>query len=174
MNNKAINSLAQLAMEDFKKKYPNVPGHAVPVPKYSPKTANGLSKMIVDYIGFIGGIAERRSNTGRRIDNTKIVSDIMGRKRTIGSLKWIPGTGRNGTSDLSGVFKSTPLAIEIKIGKDKQSLAQKKYQKDFENAGGWYYIARSFDDFYKDFNKKFNGINETDLFTSKTDMKWEN
>lgn len=155
MKSQAIQRLTELALDEFKRKYPNVPDYATTVPKYSDKTANGLSRMITDYIIFIGGICERRSNTGRRIDSTKIVSDVLGRKRIIGSVKWIPGTGRNGTSDLSGVYKAIPLAIEVKIGKDKQSPAQKKYQEDFENAGGWYCIARNFETFYKEFNASF-------------------
>ncbi len=150
-----IQILKDLALKEMVKKHPTFPANYQPVPKYTDKTANGLSKMIVDYIGFIGGIAERRSNTGRRIDNTKIVTDVLGRKRTIGSFNWIPGTGRNGTADISGVFNGIPLSIEVKIGRDKQSREQLEYQKDFECAGGWYYIARNFEGFFNDFNEKF-------------------
>jgi hypothetical protein len=35
----------------------------------------------------------------------------------------------------------------VKYGKDRQSDAQKVYQKMIEDAGGVYYISRTFDDF---------------------------
>ena len=41
------------------------------------------------------------------------------------------------------------VKIEVKIGKDKQSDAQKAYQADVEKAMGIYYIAKDFDTFYE-------------------------
>jgi hypothetical protein len=41
------------------------------------------------------------------------------------------------------------VAIEVKIGKDRQSEAQKNYQAMIEKAGGIYWIVKSFDDFYE-------------------------
>nr|MDQ3022693.1 hypothetical protein [Bacteroidota bacterium] len=71
-----------------------------------------------------------------------------GSTRTIGSTKWIKGTGTNGTADISATIKGRSVKVEVKIGTDKQSSFQKKYQLDIENAGGYYFIARNFQDFY--------------------------
>jgi hypothetical protein len=45
------------------------------------------------------------------------------------------------------------VKIEVKIGKDRQSDAQKRYQENIEKAGGTYYIAKNFDDFVDFFNE---------------------
>lgn len=125
----------------------------VPVTKFSDKTANGLEKCIVAYINLNGGIAERRANTGRYIDDSKVITDVSGFSRRLGTGKYIPGTGRNGTADCSGIYKGKPIAIEVKIGKDRQSEAQKKYQQDFEKVGGIYIIAKTFTQFVEELNK---------------------
>ncbi len=125
----------------------------VPKTKFSDTTANGLEKCICAYIKLNGGMAERRKNTGRYIDDSKIVTDITGAQRVIGKGKYIPGTGRNGTPDCSGIWKGKPVAIEVKIGKDRMSQAQIEYKEDFEKAGGIYIIAKTFTQFVEELNK---------------------
>jgi hypothetical protein len=115
--------------------------------KFSDKTANGLTKAIVAFLKLNGCQAERISNMGRYIDDSKIVTDVIGFQRKIGSGKYIKGTGTNGTADISATIKGKSVKIEVKIGKDRQSDAQKKYQADIERAGGLYWIAKDFDGF---------------------------
>lgn len=50
-----------------------------------------------------GHQAERVSNTGRYIDKSKRVTDVLGRSRIIGTGKFIYGTGTNGTADIHAV-----------------------------------------------------------------------
>jgi F0F1-type ATP synthase alpha subunit len=119
--------------------------------KYNDTTANGLTKCVTDYINFSGGQAERISNTGRYIDDSKIVTDILGNQKKIGSGKYIKGTGTNGTADISATFKGKSIKIEIKM-KDKQSEVQKEYQQAIERAGGIYFICHNFDEFLEKFN----------------------
>ena len=138
-----------MAFSQLKEKHPTVPIHGLPKPKYSDKTANGLTKAIVDFIRLNGYQAERISNTGRVIDNRKTVTDIIGRKRTIGTAKYIPGTGTNGTADISATINGRSVKIEVKIGRDVQSNAQRIYQERVERAGGIYFIARDFESFFK-------------------------
>lgn len=114
---------------------------------YTDKTANGLTKCIVHWINLNGYQAERISTTGRYIDNSKVVTDILGNKKKIGTGKYIKGSGTNGSADISATIKGRSIKIEVKIGKDKQSDAQKKYQEMIEKAGGVYFIATDFDDF---------------------------
>jgi hypothetical protein len=115
--------------------------------KFSDKTANGLTKAIITFLKLHGCQAERISNTGRYIDDTRIVTDVIGFKRKIGSGKYIKGTGTNGTADISATIRGKSVKIEVKIGKDRQSDAQKKYQDDIERAGGLYWIAKDFESF---------------------------
>ena len=119
--------------------------------KYNDSTANGLTKCVIDYINLIGGQAERISNTGRYIDESRIVTDVLGNRKKIGSGKYIKGTGTNGTADISATFKGKSIKIEIKM-KDKQSEAQKEYQQAIERAGGIYFICHNFDEFLDIFN----------------------
>lgn len=125
----------------------------VPKTKFTDKTSAGLEKCICAYIKLNGGMAERRKNTGRYIDDSKIVTDITGAQRVIGKGKYIPGTGRNGTPDCSGIWKGRPIGIEVKIGKDRMSQAQIEYREDFEKAGGIFIIAKTFTQFVEELNK---------------------
>jgi hypothetical protein len=119
----------------------------VPKTTYTDKTANGLTKCIVHWLNLNGWQAERISTTGRYIDNSKIVTDVLGNRKKIGSGKYIKGSGTNGSADISATIKGRSIKIEVKIGKDRQSDAQKKYQEMIEKAGGIYFIATDFDDF---------------------------
>ncbi len=135
-------------------KYPRMPKEYVAKRKYTDANANGLTKCIIDWIKANGYQAERISNTGRYIDNSKIVTDSMGFQKKIGSGQYIKGTGTNGTADISATIKGRSIKCEVKIGKDRQSEAQKKYQADIERAGGIYIIVKDFDEFMN-FYKKF-------------------
>lgn len=91
MSNSAIKILEDLSFEEKQKKYPDQP--YLIRKKFSDKTANGLTKSIIAYIKLKGGQAERISTTGRVLDGRKTYTDTVGFRRTIGSTKWIPGTG---------------------------------------------------------------------------------
>lgn len=150
----AIKDLESLHFED-KKRNTSLPDYAVPKTKFQDDTANGLTKCIIAWIVLNNGQAERISNTGRYIDNSKTVTDVIGRKRKIGSGKWIPGTGTNGTADISATIQGRSVKIEVKVGRDTQSQAQREYQDQIEKSGGIYVIARSFTQFKKWYNSKF-------------------
>lgn len=107
---------------------------------YDSKTANGLTKMICDWIKYNGGQAERISTTGRYI---------------VAQRKWIKGSGTKGSADISATIQGKSVKIEVKIGKDRQSDDQKRYQEMIEKAGGIYYIAKDFDSFYEWYNNNF-------------------
>lgn len=57
-----------------------------------------------------------------------------------------------GSSDVHALVKNKSgetitIKIEVKIGKDRQSLAQKEYQKSIESVGGLYWIVKDFNMF---------------------------
>jgi len=139
----ALKKLENIAFEAKRLKYKDQP-HLIRK-KYSDKTANELTKSIIAYIQLMGGQAERISTTGRVIDNRK----------NIGTTKWIPGTTTKGSADISATIQGRSVKIEVKIGKDKQSDAQLKYQAEIEKSGGIYYVARNFEDFFKWYNETF-------------------
>lgn len=128
----------------------------VPKEVFSDKTANKLTKAVIRYLQLNGYQAERISNMGRYIDESKVVTDAVGFTRRIGSGKYIKGTGTNGTADISSTIAGRSVKIEIKIGADKQSEAQKKYQADVERAGGLYWIVKDWNGFIEHVSKLRN------------------
>lgn len=145
--------LHKLYMADLRSKYPTFPEIAMPQPKYSDTTANGLTKCIKEFLNFTGHQAERIASGGRVIDNRKTTVDVIGRSVTVGSTKYITGTSTNGTADISSVIYGASVKIEVKIGTDKQSDAQRIYQQNVEQAGGIYIIAKTFDGFIDDYRR---------------------
>ena len=158
---KKPDAIRQLEADLFaikKLKYPNNP--YLTKQEYTDKTANGLTRAIIDFVKLQGYQAERISSTGRPIDNRKSYTDAIGMQRVIGSIEWIKGTGTNGSADLSCTIEGKSVKIEVKIGKDRQSEAQKQYQRDIEKAGGLYVIAKDFTSFVEWYNLTFGkGVN---------------
>ncbi len=150
---KAIDKLKLKYLEYSQYKWPNVPDFARTYPNYISKqnSTNGLTNCIILMIKLKGWQAERINNTGRKIDNTKIVTNIIGKQKRIGSSKWIKGTGDNGTADISATILGRSVKIEVKNKKTKDSMSedQLRYKQKVEAGGGIYYIATDFESFYK-------------------------
>lgn len=155
VKSKSIKDLERFAFQKIKKKHPSNP--YPPKPQYKDNTSNGLTKCVIDFIKFLGYQAERINSMGRPVDQRKTVTDVIGRTRTLGDIKWIKGNSKTGTSDISATIKGRSVKIEIKCrvtGDHYQSEGQKQYQKEVEAAGGIYVIARDFEGFYQ-WLKKF-------------------
>lgn len=148
-----LKELKEIALRENYKDKPDYPEHARYVKPYSDKKANGLTRCIIDYIHFIGGQAERISVTGRYVDNSKIVTDVIGRQRKIGSGKWIKSSMTKGSADISAIYQGRTFKIEVKIGRDKLSPEQTRYKRNIEKAGGVYIVARTWEQFYNEFQK---------------------
>lgn len=145
---KPIDRLRQTALADFKQKHPENPYPLRGVHQYIVTTANGLTRAVIDWIRFNGGQAERISVTGRMVDGTKKVTDVMGHSRIVGSVSFQKSSMTRGSADISATLPpyGRSLKIEIKIGKDRQSDAQKRYEQTINSAGGIYLIVHTFDD----------------------------
>jgi len=149
-------TLKALYMEENRRRFPSLPEAARSFPKWTDRTANGLTKMIIDFLRLKGHQAERIAVTGRYLDQTKVITDVTGRSRRIGSGQWIRPSMQPGTADISAVINGRAVKIEIKVGKDRQSETQKLYQTQVERAGGVYLIIRSFDEFLMWYNQFSN------------------
>jgi hypothetical protein len=136
-----MTNLAAISKQYYRERYPNVPEHCLPRPKYTGTPANKLTKQIIDFIKFSGGMAERVNSMG-------IYDAKLGKYRPSGS--------RTGTADISATFQGRSIKIEVKIGRDRLSPAQKKYADEVTKAGGLYYVANNYADFEKWFNDLFN------------------
>jgi len=122
---KPLDRLKQLKQEAMLESYPNVPKYAISAPKYEDKTANGLTKCIIEFLQLSNHQAERINTMGRPIDNRKQVTDVIGRTKTIGSMTWGKSTATKGSADISATIQGKSVKIEVKIGKDRQSQDQK-------------------------------------------------
>jgi hypothetical protein len=152
MKSEGLAQLRELALQASRWKHPTMPEEWRCTHNYTDKTANGLTKCILDWCRFNGYQAERIAVTGRYIDNTKVVSDTLGFKRKIGTGKWIKGSMQKGSADLSIIIRGHAIKAEIKI-KDKQSPDQVEYQRQVEQAGGLYWLCHNFDEFLNYFNE---------------------
>ena len=139
-------------------KFPSMPKNSLPVKKYTDNSTNNLTKCVIDFLNMSGMQAERINTTGRYVENKTTFVDIVGRQRTIGSGKYIKGTGTKGSADISATIFGRSIKIEIKYGRDVQSNAQKEYQQSIEQAGGIYIIVRDFDSFLEWFNEFKNQV----------------
>ena len=139
----------QLYLKYTLEKYPSFIGREahLPPPKLKEGGANNLTRLVIDFLTYNECQAERISSQGQYRDGKKTVVDCIGRKRTIGSGIWTPGTSTKGTADISATIKGRSVKIEIKWGADRQSYAQKEYQLSIEKALGIYIIVKTFDDF---------------------------
>lgn len=162
MNKENKKRFEQLYLKNKLENYPSFIGreNCMPPANIKEAGANDLTRLVIDFIIFNDGQAERISSMGRYIDGTKQVTDCIGRKRTIGTGKYVKSTTTNGTADISATIKGRSVKIEIKWKKDSQSDDQKKYQQSIEKSGGIYIIIKTFDDFID----WFDNFNSTYLF----------
>lgn len=151
----AVKELEERADIENAKQHPNFPEKYLPKSKYRDDTANGLTRCIIDWIKLHGGQAERVNSMGVPVDKRRQVTDVLGRTRTIGSVEWRRSGGTKGSADISATVHSKAVKIEVKIGRDRQSEAQREYQQAVEQAGGLYYIAKDFTSFVGWYHQNF-------------------
>ncbi len=121
-------------VNDYLKKYfPNKP-----LRKFRDDTEAGLIVCIKAFVFLNGWQAERVDNRGYWVQEEK---------------KYVPSMCEKGTADLHCTINGLSVKVEIKIGKDRQSEAQRKYQKRIEKAKGIYLITRSFSEFVEQYKK---------------------
>ena len=143
----ALRQLETLAFQQLRERYPNTPVAYLPKCTYSDKTANGLTKCIIDYLRLNGCHAERINTMGVPMDKRKVVTDCIGRKRQIGSLTWRKSTSTRGSADIHCLVNGRAIFIEVKANGDRMRPEQWEYKKQVEAAGGVFLIATSFENF---------------------------
>lgn len=159
---KPIDLLKRLHEQYQRQEQPNMRYTTYPNHFKKTRETNGMTACIISFLNYMGYAAERTGNEGRMIDERQVVTDVIGHKRQIGTMKRIPGSGQNGTSDIKAYIDGRLVAIEVKnkYTKDnKQSDAQVAYQQQVEMSGGVYVIARSFDDFVTWYFQQGYGVN---------------
>jgi hypothetical protein len=146
MNKENKQRLEALKLANDIERHPSFPEAYFVKKKWDDKTANGLTKAITSFIQFNGFQAERINTMGVARENKRTDGKVIG-------VTWTKGTTTAGSADISATIRGRSVKIEVKIGKDRQSEAQKRYQESIERAGGVYMIARDFDSFVEWFDE---------------------
>lgn len=139
-----LKDLTELKFNRDRQSRPNIPLYAIPRTAFTDKTANGLTKAIQAYCDIKGIMCIRSGNEGRYRPGASYV-DVIGRAHVMKG-KWLPGLN-NGQADLTIVVNGKYIAIEVKIGKDRQSEDQKAFESKVEGSGGRYVIVKSWTEF---------------------------
>lgn len=149
-----LRQLSELSVHYQASVYPAVPAHAHAKTTYSDTTANGLAKCIVDfckYMNHFDGVAVVAMRTGNegRYRPGQVITNVLGQQKQLAG-QWLPGMN-NGMSDTQITLNGRVYYVEIKIGKDRQSDAQKKFAEQVTRGGAVYQIVKSWPEFYKFF-----------------------
>ncbi|GAA4416749.1 hypothetical protein GCM10023187_48490 [Nibrella viscosa] len=147
-----LQHLCQLKQNHQKRRYPNVPDHARPKPKYSDKTANSLTVCVVDWLQLNGHFASRLSSTGTYRNDLQ---------------KFVASQQRSGLPDVLAVVAGAAVFVEIKAGKDRLSSVQKEVIDELKQAGARVYVASSFDAFYAWYQHEFTPTSTNPAYVSR-------
>ena len=130
---KNLKELGKLADQLNAEKHPLLPPHALVKKRFKDTTANELTKTIIwDMYHVRQGVAYRINN-GAVYDVKKKV--------------YRKGVQRKGIPDIIGIINGRFFGIEVKIGADRQSADQKEIEREINDAGGVYFVAKSYDDY---------------------------
>ena len=117
---------------------------------------NLLTRVIIELLEESGHSAERINVTGNLKDNRETFIDVIGRRRTIGSIDWIPSNATKGIADIMSTVYGIRVGWEIKFGRDRMRKEQKEFRNNLIAAGGYYFIIRNLDDFFKEYDILMN------------------
>lgn len=117
--------------------------------------ANELTKEIIRYLSLNGYVVWRNNTVGifdikqaaQKLFSCKRISSV---KHAISILKtcYRKSHDRKGAPDIIGYQKKTGrfIGVEVKAGKDKESIHQEQFRKQAVHAGAIHILARSLDD----------------------------
>lgn len=128
------------------------------LPTQYPKvnTANGLTRMIENFLNWSGHRATRINTQGRLIDAPQRQASGI----SLQTKKWIPGTTRRGTADLSATINGRSVMLEIKVGNDRPSEYQLAEQARERAAGGSYEFIHTPEEFFEFYDKFVSSSNK--------------
>ena len=133
----ALEHLCQLADQSKAAKHPTLPAYARVKAKYSDRSANDLTRCIVDFLTHSGHFATRLQSVGTYREDIK---------------KFVGSQQRRGLPDVFAVVHGRAVFVEVKYGKDRLSDDQKEAIGELERVGAKVYTAKDFQGFYDWFN----------------------
>jgi len=151
----AIKELERMVLEDDIRKHPLITPQYVARTSFRDDSIKGLIHCILAFLKSSGHQAKQVSNISKRIDNRTTFEDVLGRKRTIGSINRMPLPGNREQSDISATIFKSSVKIKVEIGLFMQCRAHRDYQRAMEMIGVKYVIATSFEQFKSWYDSNF-------------------
>ena len=127
-------------------------GYKMKTNPYTDKTANLLTRAIIDWLNYSGHYANRINVMGTVRKET--VQMIQG--NTMEKTHYTPSTTNKGTADITAIVNGQHWSIEVKIGKDRMSINQLKEMERVTKAGGKYIVATNMPSFLETYFKEIN------------------
>jgi len=130
-------------------RYPSVPVYAKTQKTFTDNSTNELRDAILAYFDLKGIKAWPVATEGRYIAE-KWEANTIGQKVQTQKGMYIPRSKKAvGVADIAVVLppKGRYLAIEQKLGSDRQREGQKEFQQAIEAMGGLYIIVKTWEDF---------------------------
>ena len=106
--------------------------------KYSDSNANELTKSIVAFLTMRGHFAARINTQGTY---------------SVALKRFIYSGSTKGMADVNAVVHGRSISIEVKFSKDSQRKEQKSVQNKITEAGGVYFLAKTYDGFLEQIEK---------------------
>jgi len=129
---RGLKALSEMDLVAKSKRYPHVPAYAMPKSRVKDSTANQLTQAILKWLQLNGHYCSRIQSQGQYQPGKGI---------------WTRSTVKRGIGDVMAIVSGKTIMIEVKVGQDKQSKWQTETQKEVEQSGGLYFIAKEFDSF---------------------------
>lgn len=148
MAKKQITALTVLSCMDKlyrEQQAPSMNPNYIIATKFKETCANDIEKAIEKFAIIVGFLAERTKTQGRKMEAK--YKDTPNGRLQVSKAKFVTSTSRKGSSDMKLLIQGFAFAVEVKYGKDRQSIDQKKYQADYERSGGTYLIVKTFEEF---------------------------
>jgi hypothetical protein len=114
-------------------------GHFIEPDMPDVSTSNGLTNFIIDHATWMGCHGNRINTTGRKVGD-----------------KWITGTTKKGTADVSLIVQGRSIHLEIKVGKDQPRPEQLKQQTKIRAAGGVYEFIHDTTEYFAVFDRYYS------------------
>lgn len=149
-----LEHLRELLLEESRRKFPNVPDYARKINTFDAMSPEKREKKRIEsFLNAAGHYAAIIENRGQRKDNRKVVTDVLGGQKVIGSVEYIGSGMRRGLADIKAIINGIPIDFELKReykkGKDRMSSFQLDELERVNRAGGKYVVVSSFEDFYR-------------------------
>lgn len=132
--------------DNFALQYPmafkdhGLPGVVIP----DTRKSNGLTRFCINFLLWSGHRATRISASGRLIDSPQKQESGI----SLMTKKWIKGSTRSGSADISATVFGRSLMIEVKCGNDRPSGKQLREQALERKAGGIFEFIHNTQEFF--------------------------